>query len=122
MDLAEAIRIAVDRTGHRRYSELLNPEHPDFNPAYEPIVRAIAEGQPPPVAPPSLLQRAANLAAATVQHVAAGFPQTAPDLAAERLAICRACDKFRDGTCRLCGCNMAVKVTWREQRCPEGKW
>lgn len=47
MDLAEAVRVAVDRTGHRRYAELLDPAHPDFNLAYEPIVRAIAEGRAP---------------------------------------------------------------------------
>lgn len=51
MDLAEAVRIAVERTGHRRFAELLDPAHPDFNLAYEPMVRAIAEGRTPAPAP-----------------------------------------------------------------------
>ncbi len=51
-----------------------------------------------------------------------------------RLAVCQSgCPKFkhRDGTCRLCGCYMPVKVAYRALRttrgpernaCPLGKW
>lgn len=72
---------------------------------------------------PPLLTRAANFAGAAVAHVAAGLPQASPELKAARLAVCGGCDQYlASGACALCGCNMAVKAGWAEQRCPLGKW
>jgi len=59
MLLSEAIDITVAKTKHERFRELLDPSHPDYQPKYEGVVRAIAEGRqyipgPAPVAlPPS---------------------------------------------------------------------
>jgi hypothetical protein len=54
---SEALNLVVARTGHRRYRELLDPAHPDHNPAYWPIVRALATA--PPVEPLTPLHREA---------------------------------------------------------------
>ena len=43
MTLAEALDIVVARTGHRRYRELCDPAHPDYNPDYIPVVIRLAE-------------------------------------------------------------------------------
>src|SRR6185437_2924334 len=45
-----AIR-AAELTGHRRFLELLDPDHPDYDPRYAPVVAAIAgvPESPPPV-------------------------------------------------------------------------
>lgn len=43
----------AERTGHRRYCELTDPAHPDYNPAYVALVaRLAAEPWPPTPAPP----------------------------------------------------------------------
>lgn len=48
MTLAEAIAIVSARPGHRRYRDLCDPNHPEFNPDYEPVVlRLAAEPFPP---------------------------------------------------------------------------
>ena len=44
MELSEALQIAISKTGCRRLGDLLDPSHRDYNPGYEPVVRAIAEG------------------------------------------------------------------------------
>ena len=49
--LAFALDTVIARTGHRRYRDLCDPEHPDFNPGYIPIVRALAERPGPTSAP-----------------------------------------------------------------------
>lgn len=139
MELSEALDIVAARFTPR-FRELCDPKHPDFDAANIPIVFRLARGESPhppmPVprppaeatAPqqrqsvPSLVQKAANFAVATVQHVAAGMPKSPEELAAERLAICGACDRLASGSCSLCGCQMKIKVTWADQKCPIGKW
>jgi hypothetical protein len=72
-----------------------------------------------------MLQRAGNFISAVAAHVAAGLPESSVTEAASRLGICQQCPggHFRDGdVCALCGCSMSLKVTWREQQCPEGYW
>jgi hypothetical protein len=39
-DRASLARVVM-RTGHRRFLDLLNPDHPDYNPAYWPAVWAL---------------------------------------------------------------------------------
>ena len=39
---AEALDLCVDRTKHERFAQLLDPNHPDYEPAYKSVVRAIA--------------------------------------------------------------------------------
>ena len=47
-----------------------------------------------------------------------------PDLAGERLDICKGCEHFIQLTsqCKKCGCFMALKTKLEEAFCPEGKW
>jgi hypothetical protein len=88
------------------------------------IARSIPPGEPAPV---PLIRKAVNLAGSAVRHVAAGKPQSSPELVAARLAVCRVCDQYRasDGTCggaKGCGCFVERKARWAEQACPIGKW
>lgn len=73
---------------------------------------------------PSLLQKAVNLGRAVTQHLAAGLPHTDDETVTNRLNICYACNHFDAAhtACRMCGCNMQIKVRWLEQKCPIGKW
>ena len=60
MTLAEALELAVTRTGHARFRDLLDPKHPDYNPAYEAVVRQIATGEPPAQPRPTVRQVVAS--------------------------------------------------------------
>lgn len=53
-----------------------------------------------------------------------GFELTAQPLKCERLAICSGCADFDQTTnkCRVCGCNMEVKASFKSLSCPSGKW
>ena len=41
-----------------------------------------------------------------------------------RYAVCQACEFFepKQKRCFKCGCFMPVKIKWRSQKCPIGKW
>jgi hypothetical protein len=41
--MEDSARVAAEITGHLRYLELCDPEHPHYNPAYLSIVREIAK-------------------------------------------------------------------------------
>ncbi len=41
---------------------------------------------------------------------------------AERYKICQGCDRNFMGACRECGCIVTLKVLWKSQSCPLGKW
>lgn len=73
---------------------------------------------------PSFLQKTANLSRAITQHVAAGLPQTDDATVSHRLEVCHSCEHFDAArtACKVCGCNMQIKVRWAEQRCPVNKW
>lgn len=76
-----------------------------------------------PVTPfPSLATQAANLAGAVVRFVASGLEQATPEQQAERAAVCRGCEEFKDGRCRHCGCHLALKIRAASEHCPLGKW
>lgn len=46
-----------------------------------------------------------------------------PDaLYAERLAVCKECDKLSEGTCLACGCYVELRAAAKESRCPKKKW
>jgi hypothetical protein len=59
---------------------------------------------------------------AMTEHVAAGCPMPAPEVVAERLAICRACPDYAEPDCRRCGCHMPTKAAMALVECPIGKW
>lgn len=75
-----------------------------------------------PIKFPSVTQKIANFAQAVVTHAAAGFPRLSEEETASRLAVCHECPQFHDRTCILCGCNMKIKASWADQKCPLGKW
>lgn len=56
LDLEQALDIIIARTGHHRYRELCDPDHPAYDPAYVRYVLDRAAGpeptRPRPVAPP----------------------------------------------------------------------
>lgn len=76
------------------------------------------------VNPPSFFRKAANLSKAIVEHAGAGFPTTDRETIDKRWAICRTCEHFdaERTICRVCGCQLQVKIDWAEQKCPVGKW
>lgn len=39
-----------------------------------------------------------------------------------RLAICKACPKYRHGVCRICGCLVAIKTWLPSENCPRRYW
>ena len=71
---------------------------------------------------PSLPRQAANLVTALVEAAADGCKRATPEVRAERLAICEACEHHKDGRCVKCGCHSKAKVQARAWTCPEGKW
>lgn len=104
------------------FDKLAAMGHPGQFP--EQAVRAALQGrlaEPPPAMPP-LTTQAANYARAVAEHAAAGFPRASGETVAARLTICRACDRWVGGRCAECGCPMAIKAQWAEQKCPLGKW
>jgi len=81
-----------------------------------------------PVSPPSLTERAKNLAGSGAR-VAAGLirgkaVKTTRQVQSTRLKICKSCALFDPdtGVCGECGCFMEVKVGLAVERCPLGKW
>jgi hypothetical protein len=83
------------------------------------------QSQPAQQPQPSLLQKAANFAAAAAQHVAAGAPMASQAEVQRRHDICTACPHFDGKACGLCGCPVArerkwlSKLSWADQKCPD---
>jgi hypothetical protein len=44
------------------------------------------------------------------------------EVAAERLAVCRECDRLEMGTCLACGCYVELRAARKDGRCPYKKW
>lgn len=40
----------------------------------------------------------------------------------ERFSICKSCDKYFFGMCKVCGCVLRAKVKLKPQTCPLSKW
>ena len=43
-------------------------------------------------------------------------------IAAERIAVCDACEHQSGLTCGICGCPLVAKTRAREATCPDGRW
>ena len=75
---------------------------------------------------PSIAEMGKNLvqtAVDTVKSAVAGEGISIADTqAADRLAICEACEFYKDTRCTKCGCYMAVKTHLKAANCPVGKW
>src|SRR5690606_38884503 len=80
----------------------------------------------PPLAGPGLVQKATNLAKATVRHTISGFKDVPTETQEARYAICQACPsqcyKPKSDSCTLCGCIMKTKTAWSTASCPAGHW
>ncbi|GAC1448281.1 MAG: hypothetical protein NVSMB9_31280 [Isosphaeraceae bacterium] len=123
---------AARRTGHTRYLELCDPDHPDYAPGYLPLVESIALGVahvPPAPTPelPSVWTQAVNLAGSVITHVAAGMPRASDSIYEARLKVCATCPNLLRPDWRCagmtgCGCYLKTKARWAEQSCPLGKW
>src|SRR5262245_4476328 len=120
MELAEALDIVVARTGHARYRDLCNPEHPAYNAAYIPIVLAMARAAESP-STPRVVGNALGAAGRVVAAVARGERvRVSSAVHAERLAICHQCEFNRlrptGVKCSRCGCG-ELKLSLATERC-----
>lgn len=75
---------------------------------------------------PPITTMAKTLAVETAKHVAGGCHARTPDEIDRIQRICEFCDQILyEGLamrCRLCGCNMNIKITWATTKCPKQKW
>lgn len=65
---------------------------------------------------------AANLASDAANWAASGFGMAPKEVAQARLAVCEACEFYKDKRCKKCGCFMEAKAAMGSSKCPEGKW
>lgn len=70
----------------------------------------------------TLLEKAAALKESTVVHMKDGIRRTTKDQKQARMDICNACDKREGNICKVCGCFLTLKTTWKSSECPLGKW
>jgi hypothetical protein len=83
---------------------------------------------PPPPTPiekgPGWFQKLVSFSKAMVSHAWHGLPATPTEEQKQRLAICLGCEFLNkdNGSCRRCGCAIAIKAAMALQRCPAGKW
>jgi len=120
---AEALAEAIRRTGHARYRDLVDPTHPDYQPAYWQHIYRAAGVERPKQYPP-LLEQAGNALAAAGRAIASGLQLVDDAEHARRLAICEGCEHY-DGDrhrCRKCGCWSNLKAKLASEKCPMEKW
>jgi hypothetical protein len=83
-------------------------------------------GVPGPNCGPGMVRRVWNFAKAARAHVATGVKKATLEKQQARLALCVVCEYYRssNATCKhaSCGCFVAMKSQWDEQKCPIGKW
>lgn len=75
---------------------------------------------------PNILRKVVSFTRAAIRHAADGLRRTTESEYMDRISVCRTCDKF-SGTdqkpgCSKCGCSLRVKLRWRTEACPLGKW
>lgn len=117
-------------------SKLLWCTNPGCNqPGYAPPINT-ETGEPYPpelihrvcgivIKQPPLYRRAWSFAKAWARYWWNGRPATSEHLREQRLAICKACDNYKDGGCLKCGCPvadkrkfLADKLSMATERCP----
>jgi hypothetical protein len=70
----------------------------------------------------------AAAAKAAMGVLSTGKLVAAPDVRAERMAVCKACPNFQASNdalgarCIACGCFLKAKTALITQNCPKGKW
>lgn len=86
---------------------------------YGPLVSRLNAAVEP--TPPTAAEMAAGLARSLRDWAVSGFG-LAGEEAVRRMEICRACDHFEAGRCKLCGCFLPLKTKLGTSKCPVGKW
>ena len=73
---------------------------------------------------PGLVRKAVNLGKAVARHVADGAKKLDEEDFNQRLEICKSCPEYipERTACRLCGCDLKIKASWRSEYCPLAKW
>ncbi len=71
---------------------------------------------------PGFIQKGVNFANAMVEWVSAGAPITKIEEKNRRLEICLSCENYDNGKCKLCGCNLDLKILTETAHCPINKW
>lgn len=67
---------------------------------------------------PSMLQKAMSVTKAAVRSVLHGLPLVDEDEHKRRLGICRSCEHYDRGSCRICGCGLSAKTKMATEHCP----
>jgi hypothetical protein len=139
MTYQEAIEIVVDRYHHERHRWLVSDENPEREQWRQKIIAMasdIRNPKPKPRLPPqaadasfpSLMVQAGNamgaLSRAAGQLLSGNALLVSPKELDRRLAICRACDQYKDMRCLKCGCVVALKAKLESEtgQCPLKKW
>lgn len=57
-------------------------------------------------------------------NAAKGVDQSVPEeVKKHRMDLCNSCpNKLITGNCKLCGCFVSAKTSYRQEACPDGKW
>jgi hypothetical protein len=106
----------------QRFCQLVDPEHPDYNPEYKRILVRddyVAGNYP------AVVQQVRNLWRDFKAFVRSGGKLAPKALRRARLAVCEApCEKWdkQQRRCVQCGCKEDVKVYSLVAKCPLGKW
>lgn len=87
-----------------------------------PEPQEIPEAVPEQIEEKNIIQKAVSFAGSAINHAKNGFRDASIQTINKRLSICKNCDFYQDGSCKQCGCNLNVKVTWASESCPIGKW
>jgi Family of unknown function (DUF6171) len=117
------LEIVVKRTGVEHYRKLCSEAYHDHKRMREKISLMAREPEFP-----SLAAQAGNalgaLGRAAGQLLNGGPVLVDTEELERRLAICRACDQYRDGRCLRCGCAVALKARLESEtgKCPLLKW
>lgn len=116
------------------FSVFVQDPTPNWGSAEEVAPSETAPSETAPIEPeakeePSLIQKAANLGKAVINHARDGFRKCSPTEYVARLDICKQCDRLvkdetkeTTGMCIECGCPVSAKARWASEACPIGKW
>lgn len=121
---AEALTIAIERTGNQRLRELVKN-----SPGHLATVRILARADATdPTSPhpsyPGLLRQAALAGQAGTRWIASGLKITTQEEHDRRRGVCADCEHLDAGQnrCRKCGCYLALKPWAGSEHCPVQKW
>lgn len=128
-DWKAAMELVVAHTRHEPYRAKCADDHPDRDVWRRKMLEKAAAlaGKPVPEYPP-ILRQVANATAAAGRVVSAVVHAqpvlVAPEEAARRLEVCRACDRYDPayGRCTACGCACGWKASLDTETCPLDKW